>query len=110
MTTYTRINTENYIPFIVFDDEDIEFFKEINNVTYSEDEVITVDPNNCIKVWTYDNSEDDAPSSPTGSPYIFSNQEDMDNWFDYNNSDGHKNCPYYGVIVKDGVETVFDPY
>lgn len=110
MTTYTRIVTD-YPTYIVFDDEDIDFFKEINGVTESEDEEVTVDPNNCVKVWTYDNEyEENPPSIEDRTPYVFDNMNDFDTWIDYNNGDGHQNFPYHGVIVKDGVETEFDPY
>jgi hypothetical protein len=100
---YTKCIVDKYEQYIAFDDADEDIFEEMYNIVSKED--VTVDPNNCIKVWTYNNEEEERPTEPFGSPYIFANQEDMDFWMEYNNSDGHQNNPYYMIVVIDGVET-----
>ena len=108
MSTYTKLIVDKYEQYIAFDDEEETNYEEFFNITSKED--VTVDPNNCIKLWTYNNEEEQCPESPIGTPYIFSNKEDMDFWLEYNNSDGHQNNPYYMIVVINGVETIYsDP-
>lgn len=108
MTTYTRIVTSKYPAFIVFDDDvDVDFFKEINHITESEDYEVTVDSNNCVRYYTYDNDEEELPESIDGRFfYEFANDKDASDWLDYANSDGHRDCLFAVGIVTDGVETV----
>ena len=103
MTTYTKLIVDKYEQYIVFEDDYEDYYEETYDITSKE--VVTVDPDNCVKLWTYDNEEDELPEVPTGTPYLFVNQTDMDNWLEFNNSDGHQNSPYYKVVVIDGVET-----
>ena len=108
MTTYTKLIVDKYEQYIVFEDDYEDYYEETYDITSKE--VVTVDPDNCIKLWTYDNEEDDLPEVPTGTPYLFVNQTDMDNWLEFNNSDGHQNNPYYMIVVINGVETIYsDP-
>jgi hypothetical protein len=108
MTTYTKLIVDKYEQYILFDEDYIDIFEEMFNITSKED--VTVDPNNCIKLWTYDNEEEQLPEGPIGTPYIFSNKEDKDFWLEYNNSDGHQNNPYYMIVIENGVETIYsDP-
>ena len=108
MPTYTKLIVDKYEQYIAFDDEEETNYEEFFNIVSKED--VTVDPNNCIKLWTYNNEEEQCPESPIGTPYIFSNQEDMDFWLEYNNSDGHQNNPYYMIIIINGIETIYsDP-
>ena len=105
---YTKCIVDKFEQYIAFDDEEEANYEEFFNIVSKED--VTVDPNNCIKVWTYNNEDDECPTEPFGSPYIFANIEDRDFWFEYNNSDGHQHCPYFMIVIINGVETVYsDP-
>lgn len=108
MTTYTRIVVTKFTSYILFDDDvDVDFFKEINGITESEDVEVTVDPNNCIKLYTYDNEYDEKPTSIDDQyGYEFANDNDADAWLEYNNGDGHQNCVYAVVNVVNGVDNV----
>ena len=108
MTTYKKLIVDKYEQYIAFDDEEETNYEEFFNIVSKED--VTVDPDNCIKLWTYDNEEEQVPEVPTGTPYLFANNEDKDFWLEFNNSDGHQNNPYYMIVVINGVETIYsDP-
>lgn len=104
MAYYTRIVTD-YPTYIVFDDEDVDFFKDINDITESEDYEVTTDPNNCVRYYTFDNEEGGMPDSIDGQNYFeFANTQDADDWIEFNNSDGHQNNLYAYTVITDGVE------
>ena len=105
MTTYTKLIVDKYEQYIAFDYEEEANYEEYFDIASKED--VTVDTDNCIKLWTYDNEYEQLPDVPTGTPYLFANQTDMVNWLEFNNSDGHQNSPYYKVVVIDGVEIHF---
>ena len=94
--------------FICFDEDELDYGREIEPEGINEEEV-TVDPNNCVKVWTfYNDDEDDYDFSLDRKPYIFATQEDANDWLEVANGDGHANCPYHWCVVTDGVEVHYD--
>jgi hypothetical protein len=103
MTTYTKLAVDKYEQYIAFDNDYVEIFREQYDIT--SEEVVTIDPDNCIKIFTYDNEFEQRPDVPTGKPYVFANEEDMNIWLEFFNSDGHQNNPYYQIVVCDGVVT-----
>ena len=107
MTTYTRIQESKYTTYIIFDDDinDLDWFKKVMGITDSVDTEVTVDPNNCVRYYTFDNEDSDRPDSIDGhSYYEFANEEDADAWLEYNNSDGHQNNLFAYTVVINGVE------
>ena len=103
MADYYKITGKDYF---VIDFED-DIYSDVVSI-----EEVTVDPNNCVQLWTYDNEYDeytDADFDHTKSePYVFANDDDCDQWLDWHNGDGHANNPYYMIKVVDGVETHYD--
>lgn len=109
MTTYTKLTSKN-CSYVLLENDDLEDFKETMELTDCEETEVTVDPNNCVKLWTYDNEYEDKPTTVGEFYYEFDNVSDMDDWLEFNNSDGHQNSPYYVVQVLNGVETVLNDY
>ena len=102
---YIRQTLEGGRTFICFDEDELEFGREyVSGEEPITEEEVTIDPNNCVKYWTYDNEDQDKPDAPTGEPFIFANNEDANDWLEVANGDGHANNPYYWVVVTDGVE------
>jgi hypothetical protein len=88
-------------------DFDTDYYTREKKVTSIEE--VIVDPNNCVKVFTYDNEDGEGPCDyRNDTPYIFANEGDLEHWLDVHNSGGHENIPYYQIDVVDGVETHYD--
>ena len=94
---------DEYYPIIAFDE-----YEYVDHDNVINEENVVVDPNNCIKVWTYDNSDGDNIPNQVNPSYIFANADDYEAWNDLNNSDGHANCCYRYVVVNNGIETEYD--
>ena len=108
---YYRQNAAGRV-FICFDEDELEYGREyVSGEEPITEEEVTVDPNNCVKVWTFDNEyvEDDFSFNPAdGKPYVFATKQDAYDWLEVSNGDGHANNPYHWVIVEDGIETVVE--
>ena len=107
MTVYKKyFFNDTCYPTIEFDDTMHKIL--INEAEFDHVEEVIVDPNNCVKVWVYDNEYEDMPNYQDDQPLVFANADDYEAWNDANNGDGHSNFNYREVHVKNGIETVID--